>query len=149
MLSLRVLSPRSKSPNITITNTAPTRRRRFFAKVPFITDANDDDENKSIHNKMNTSELTNAVQLPVVDASLQTEQELDNTTMTPTFSSSSSPLSPGVVGVVIIILMGSLIQAAAMVNKPGRQYLPEWLRLPGDVVFWSLFVMVAIVLPFR
>ena len=94
------------------------------------------------------SELKDAIQLPAVDASLQTEQELDNIVMPPTFQSSSS-LPPGVVGVVIILLMGSLIQAAAMVNKAGRQYLPEWLRLPGDFVFWSLFVMVAVVLPFR
>jgi hypothetical protein len=36
-----------------------------------------------------------------------------------------------------------------MINKAGRQHLPAWLRLPGDVVFGSLFVMVAVVLPFR
>jgi len=170
MLSLRIVNPRSKS-TTNITSTAPTRQRRslklFVAQPsshshsssswgPSTTDDNDD-ENKSGHNNMNMSELRDAVQLPAVDASLQTEQEqeLDNittTNMTPTISSSSSSSSsvrPGAVGMVIILLTRSLIQAGAMVNKAGRQHLPEWLRWPGDVIFWSFFVMVAFVLPFR
>jgi hypothetical protein len=63
------------------------------SREPFTTAGDNDGDNKSSHNNMNMSELKDAVQLPAVDASLQTEQELDNiitTNMTPAISSSSS-----------------------------------------------------------